>query len=53
MVADWTPAEHRAVELKADRAIIEGTLLSGGKVTATCRGHFVRVKKDHPAYQHW
>ncbi len=45
--------EAKPVELKEDRAIIEGTLLSGGKVTATCRGLFVRVKKDHPAYQHW
>ncbi len=45
--------EAKPVELKEDRAIVEGTLLSGGKVTATCRGLFVRVKKDHPAYQHW
>ncbi len=45
--------EARPVELKEDRAIIEGTLLSGGKVTATCRGLFVRVNKEHPAYHRW
>ncbi len=45
--------EARPLELKEDRATIEGILTSGGKVTATCRGLFIRVKKDHPAYQHW
>jgi acyl-coenzyme A thioesterase PaaI-like protein len=45
--------EARPVELKEDRATIEGTLISGGKVTATCRGLFIRVKKDHPAYKRW
>jgi acyl-coenzyme A thioesterase PaaI-like protein len=43
--------EAKPVELKEDRAVIEGTLISGGKVTATCRGLFIRVKPDHPAYQ--
>jgi acyl-coenzyme A thioesterase PaaI-like protein len=41
------------VELKADRAVIEGTLTAGGKVTATCRGTFVAVKPGHPAYHRW
>ncbi|MDC0715170.1 PaaI family thioesterase [Stigmatella sp. ncwal1] len=45
--------EARPVEIKADRAIIEGTLTAGGKVTATCRGTFVAVKPGHPAYHRW
>jgi len=43
----------RAVESSADRATIEATLESDGKVTATCRGVFVAVKPDHPAYHRW
>jgi acyl-coenzyme A thioesterase PaaI-like protein len=45
--------EARPVELKEDRAIIEASLISGGKVTATCRGLFIRVTPDHPAYHRW
>jgi acyl-coenzyme A thioesterase PaaI-like protein len=41
------------VELKGDRAVIEGTLTAGGKVCATCRGVFVAVKPGHPAYHRW
>ena len=41
------------VELKADRAVVEGTLSAGGKVCATCRGTFVAVKPGHPAYHRW
>ena len=41
------------VESDADRAVIEGSLSSGGKVTATCRGTFVAVKSDHPAFHRW
>lgn len=41
------------VELKGDRAVIEGTLEAGGKVCATCRGTFVAVKEGHPAYHRW
>jgi acyl-coenzyme A thioesterase PaaI-like protein len=49
------PVHLRAhvVESKADRATVEGTLLSGGKVCATCRGTFVAVKPGHPAYHRW
>jgi acyl-coenzyme A thioesterase PaaI-like protein len=36
-----------------DRVAIEATLEAGGKVTATCRGTFVAVKEDHPAYHRW
>jgi acyl-coenzyme A thioesterase PaaI-like protein len=45
--------EAKPVELKDDRAVIEGTLIAGGKVTATCRGTFVAVKPGHPAYHRW
>ena len=41
------------VDLKGDRATIEGTLSGGGKVCATCRGVFVAVKEGHPAYHRW
>jgi acyl-coenzyme A thioesterase PaaI-like protein len=43
----------QAVEVKGDRAVIEGTLSAGGKVCATCRGTFVAVKEGHPAYHRW
>jgi acyl-coenzyme A thioesterase PaaI-like protein len=43
----------RVVELKGDRAVIEGTLEAGGKICATCRGTFVAVKEGHPAYHRW
>ncbi len=43
----------RVVESKEDRAVVEATLESGGKVTATCRGTFVAVKPGHPAYHRW
>ena len=45
--------EARPVEMKGDRAVIEGVLTAGGKVTATCRGTFVAVKPGHPAYHRW
>lgn len=35
---------------KEDRVLVEATLTSQGKVTATCTGTFVAVKPDHPAY---
>ncbi len=43
----------RVVELKEDRAVVEATLESGGKVCASCRGTFVAVKPGHPAYHRW
>jgi acyl-coenzyme A thioesterase PaaI-like protein len=36
-----------------DRAIVEATLESGDKVTATCRGTFVAVREGHPAFHRW
>lgn len=42
--------EHAARE---DRAIVEATLIAGGKICATCRGTFVAVKEGHPAFHRW
>ena len=43
----------RVVSAEGDRATVEATLESGGKITATCRGLFVAVKEGHPAYHRW
>jgi uncharacterized protein (TIGR00369 family) len=41
------------VQATEDRAVVEATLEAGGRVCATCRGTFVAVKPDHPAYHRW
>ena len=41
------------VESGTDRAVVEGQLEAGDKVTATCRGTFVAVREGHPAYHRW
>ncbi|MFZ2493293.1 MAG: PaaI family thioesterase [Thermoanaerobaculia bacterium] len=43
----------RVVESEGDRAVVEATIESKGKITATCRGTFVAVKEGHPAYHRW
>ena len=43
----------RVVESGDDHAVVEATLEAGGRVCATCRGTFVAVKPDHPAYHRW
>jgi len=43
----------KVVDLKSDRATVEGTLSAGGKICATCRGLFVAVREGHPAYHRW
>jgi acyl-coenzyme A thioesterase PaaI-like protein len=43
----------RVVESTEDRAVVEGDLIVGDQVTATCRGTFVAVKAGHPAYHRW
>lgn len=43
----------KVVEIKQDRAVVEGTLEAGGKLCATCRGTFVAVKPGHPAFHRW
>jgi len=41
------------VEASEDRAVVEGSLEAGGRVTATCRGVFVAVREGHPAFHRW
>ncbi len=36
---------------RKDRVTVEATLEAGGKVTATCLGHFLAVPPGHPAYE--
>jgi len=43
----------RVVESTEKKAVVEASLSSHGKVTATCRGVFVAVKEGHPAYHRW
>lgn len=43
----------RVVEMKDNRAIVEGELIAHDQVTATCRGTFVAVKPGHAAYHRW
>ena len=43
----------KVVESKGDRAVVEASVESGGKITATCRGTFVAVKEGHPAWHRW
>jgi acyl-coenzyme A thioesterase PaaI-like protein len=43
----------KAVQIDGDRVTVEATLTAEGKVCATCRGTFVAVKPDHPAYHRW
>jgi acyl-coenzyme A thioesterase PaaI-like protein len=43
----------RVVESEGDRVVVEEELVSGGRVTATCRGVFVAVHEGHPAFHRW
>ena len=43
----------RVTSSKGPKAVVEATLAAGGTVTASCRGTFVAVKPDHPAYHRW
>jgi acyl-coenzyme A thioesterase PaaI-like protein len=41
------------VSTEGDRVVVDAELSSGGIITATCRGTFVAVGPDHPAYERW
>jgi acyl-coenzyme A thioesterase PaaI-like protein len=41
------------VSSEGNRVTVEATLSAGEVVTATCRGVFVAVQEDHPAYHRW
>jgi acyl-coenzyme A thioesterase PaaI-like protein len=43
----------RVVSSEGPRVRVEATLSAGGRVTATCVGHFVAVEPGHPAYYRW
>lgn len=43
----------KPVSIEGDKCVVEATLTSQGKVTATCTGTFVAVGPDHPAYHRW
>lgn len=43
----------RAVDIQADRIVVEARIEAGGQTTATFRGLFVAVKPGHPAYGRW
>lgn len=43
----------RAVETQGNRVVVEGELWAKGQRCATCRGVFVAVGPDHPAYHRW
>ncbi len=49
------PVRLRAwpVEMDGDRVVVDAELASGGIITATCRGTFVAVGPDHPAFERW
>jgi len=49
------PVHLRAwpVEIDGDRVVVDAELRSGGIITATCRGTFVAVGPDHPAFDRW
>jgi len=43
----------RVISAQADRAVVDVSVRSGEKITATCRGTFVSVQPGHPAYHRW
>ena len=43
----------RVVNSDANRATVEAELTAGDLTTATCRGTFVAVGPDHPAWGRW
>jgi acyl-coenzyme A thioesterase PaaI-like protein len=49
------PLELRAwpVEMRGDQVVVEAEIVVDGIITATCRGTFVAVGPDHPAYARW
>ena len=43
----------RVVQSDDPRAVVEGSIEAGGKITVTCRGVFVAVEEGHPAFHRW
>ena len=49
------PVQLRAwpVETSGDRVVVDAEVVVDGIITATCRGTFVAVGPDHPAFERW
>ena len=49
------PVQLRAwpVETTGDRVVVDAEMTIDGIITATCRGTFVAVGPDHPAFERW
>jgi len=43
----------RPVEMAGDRVVVDAEVVVDGIITATCRGTFVAVGPDHPAFERW
>ena len=43
----------RPVDVAGDRVVVDAEVVVDGIITATCRGTFVAVGPDHPAFQRW
>jgi acyl-coenzyme A thioesterase PaaI-like protein len=43
----------RAIEIDGDRVVVEGSIESDGRTSATSYGTFVAVRPGHPAYDRW
>jgi len=41
------------VSVDGDRVAVDGEIVVDGIITSTCRGTFVAVGPDHPAYERW
>ena len=41
------------IESEGDRVVVDAEIAVDGIITATCRGTFVAVGPDHPAYERW
>jgi len=41
------------VETDGDRVVVDAEVVVDGIITATCRGTFVAVGPDHPAFERW
>ena len=45
--------KSKVVESTDDRATVESTIEAEGVLTSSCRGTFVAVSPNHPAYHRW
>lgn len=43
----------RPVETNGDKVVVDAEVVVDGIITATCRGTFVAVGPDHPAFARW